>query len=123
MDALAGLDDPGLARLGLADGLGVDAGSLPHAGLGEASGTVEVELPVVLQDPLLAGQGQQALRVGALVHDHPARTRGQQPGGLAVIAQALDALGGDDDLDADVADPLGQVDGRVDTRGEGAELV
>jgi len=49
VDRLAGLDDPGLAGLGLADGLGVDAGSFPHAGLGEPSGTVEVQLPVVLQ--------------------------------------------------------------------------
>jgi hypothetical protein len=29
---------------------------------------------------------------------------------LAVVAEALDGLGGDDHLDADVADPLGQVD-------------
>jgi len=28
-----------------------------------------------------------------------------------VVAQAFDGLGGDHDLDADVADPLGQVDG------------
>jgi hypothetical protein len=40
-----------------------------------------------------------------------------------VVAQALDALGGDHDLDADVADPLGQVDGRVHAGGEGGELV
>jgi hypothetical protein len=42
---------------------------------------------------------------------------------LAVVAQAFDRLGGDDDLDADVADPLGQVDGRVHPGGEGGELV
>jgi hypothetical protein len=41
---------------------------------------------------------------------------------LAVVAQALDALGGDD-LDADVADPLSQVDGRVHPGGQGRELV
>jgi hypothetical protein len=42
---------------------------------------------------------------------------------LAVVAQALDALGGDHDLDADVAHALGQVDRRVDARREGGELV
>jgi hypothetical protein len=35
VDGLAGLDHPGLARLSLADLLGVDAGPLPHAGLGQ----------------------------------------------------------------------------------------
>jgi hypothetical protein len=42
---------------------------------------------------------------------------------LAVVAQALDGLGGDDHLDADVTDPLGQVDGTVHPGGEGGELV
>jgi hypothetical protein len=123
VDGLAGLDHPGLARLGLAHGLGVDAGPLPHAGLGQPPGAVEVQLPVVLQHPHLPGQGQQPLRVGTLVHDHPAGARGQQPGGLVVVTEALDGLGGDDDLDADVADPLGQVDRRVHARGESRELV
>ena len=108
---LAGLDHPCFAGLGLAHGLGVDAGSLAHPGLGEPAGAVVVQLPVVLQHPDLAGQGQQPLGVRALVHDDPAGAGGQQPGGLAVVAQAFDGLGGDDDLDADVADPLGQVDG------------
>jgi hypothetical protein len=40
-----------------------------------------------------------------------------------VVAEAFDRLGGDDDLDADVADPLGQVDGAVHPRGQGGELV
>jgi hypothetical protein len=40
-----------------------------------------------------------------------------------VVAQALDALGGDHDLDADVAHALGQVDGAVHARGQGGELV
>jgi len=57
------------------------------------------------------------------VHDDPASAAGQQPGGLAVVAQALDALGGNDDLNADVAHALGQVDGAVHPGGEGAELV
>jgi hypothetical protein len=38
VDRLAGLDDPGLAGLGLAHGLRVDAGPLPHAGLGQPPG-------------------------------------------------------------------------------------
>ena len=77
----------------------------------------------MLQDPLLAGQGQEPLGVRALVHDDPAGTGGQQSGSLAVVAQALDRLGGDDDLDADVADPLGQVDGAVHARGQSRGLV
>ena len=101
-DGLPGLDDPGLTGLGLADGLGVDAGSFPHADLGEPSGAVEVQLPVVLQHPLLAGQGQQPLRVRALLDHDPAGAAGQQAGRLAMVPQAFHALGGDDDLDADV---------------------
>ena len=69
------------------------------------------------------GQGEQPLGVGTLVDHDPAGTGGQQPGGLPVVAEAFDRLGGDDDLDADVADPLGQVDGAVHTRGQGGELV
>ena len=92
-------------------GLGVDPGPVPHAGLGEPPGAVVVQLPVVLQGADHPGQGQQPLGVGALVDHDPAGTGGQQPGGLAVVAEAFDALGGDHDLDADVADPLGQVDG------------
>jgi hypothetical protein len=42
---------------------------------------------------------------------------------LAVVAEAFDRLGDDDDLDADVADPLGRVDGRVHAGGEDGELV
>ena len=95
----------------------------PHAGLGKPPGAVEVRLPVVLQYPHLPGQGQQPLRVGTLMHDHPASARGEKPGGLAVVAEAFDGLGGDDDLDSNVAHALGQVDGRVHTRGEGAELI
>jgi len=57
------------------------------------------------------------------VDDDPARARREEAGGLTVIAQALDALGGDHDLDADVTDLLGQVYRRVDPRGEGAELI
>jgi hypothetical protein len=59
VDALAGLDDPCFAGLGLADGLGVDPWPLPHASLGEAAGAVEVQLPVVLQHPPLAGPVEQ----------------------------------------------------------------
>jgi hypothetical protein len=77
----------------------------------------------VLQGADHPGQGQQPLRVRALVDHDPAGTGGQQPRGLTVIAQPLDALGGDDNLDADVAHPLGQVDGAVYTRGQSAELV
>jgi hypothetical protein len=77
----------------------------------------------VLQAADHPGQGQQPLGVRALMHDHPAGAGGQQPRGLAVVAQALDRLGGDHDLDADVTDALGQVDRAVHPRGEGAELV
>jgi hypothetical protein len=77
----------------------------------------------VLQDPLLPGQGQQPLRVRALLHHDPAGAAGQQPRRLTVVAQAFHALGRNHDLDADVAQPLGEVDGRVDARGEGGELV
>jgi hypothetical protein len=35
-------------------------------------------------------------------HDNPPGAGGQQPGSLAVVTQALDRLGGDNDLDADV---------------------
>src|SRR4029450_7943794 len=53
----------------------------------------------------------------------PARGGGQEAGGWAVVPEALDGLGGNDDLDADVTDPLGQVDGAFHARGQGAELV
>ena len=85
VDALAGLDHPGLAGLGLADGLGVDAGPVAHAGLGEPAGAVVVQLPVVLQGPDHPGQGQQPLGVRALVDHDPAGTGGERPGGLAVV--------------------------------------
>jgi hypothetical protein len=58
-----------------------------------------------------------------MVDHDPAGAAGEQSGGLAVVAEAFDALGGDDDLDADVADALGQVDRAVDAGGEGGELV
>jgi hypothetical protein len=77
VDGLAGLDDPGLAGLGLAHGLRVDAGPLPHAGLGQPPGAVVVQLPVVLQDRHLPGQSQQPLRVGALLHHDPAGAAAQ----------------------------------------------
>ena len=86
-------------------------GRSPMRALAKPPGAVVVQLPVVLQHPHLAGQGQQPLGVRALVDDDPAGAGGQQPGRLAVVAEALDALGGDHDLDADVADALGQVDG------------
>jgi hypothetical protein len=70
VDGLAGLDDPALTGLGLADLLGVDAGPLPHPGLGQPPGAVQVQLPVMLQHPHLAGQGSY---LG--VWDAPGRTR------------------------------------------------
>jgi hypothetical protein len=42
---------------------------------------------------------------------------------LAVVAEAFDRLGGDHDLDADIAQALDQVDGRVHPGGEGGELI
>jgi hypothetical protein len=113
VDGLAGLDDPRLTRLGLADGFGVDPWPLPHAGLGQPAGAVEVQVPVVLQHPLLPGQREQPLRVGALLHNDPTGACGQHPRRLAMVAQPFNALGGDHHLDADVADTLGQVDRRV----------
>jgi hypothetical protein len=71
----------------------------------------------------IPGQREEPLRIRALLDHDPTGAGGQEPRGLAVIAQPFDALGGDHDLDADVADPLGQVDGAVHARGEGAELV
>jgi hypothetical protein len=120
---MAGLDDPCFAGLGLAHLLRVDPRPLSHAGLGQPARAVEVQLPVVLQHPHLPGQREQPLGVGALLDHDSAGAAGEQPGGLAVVAQALDALGGDDDLDADVAHALGQVDGAVHARGQGRELV
>ena len=74
VDALTGLDNPGLARLGLADSLGVDPRPLPHTRLGQPPGAVVVQLPVVLQSADHPGQGQEALGVGALVDHDPTRT-------------------------------------------------
>ena len=79
VDGLAGLDDPGFAGLGPQRTCSrIDARPVPHPGLGEPPGTVEVQLPVVLKDPLLAGQGQQPLGVRALMHDDPARAGGEE---------------------------------------------
>jgi len=57
------------------------------------------------------------------VHNDPTGACGQQPRRLAMVAQPFDALGGDHDLDADVAHALGQVDRRVHPGGQGRELV
>ena len=61
--------------------------------------------------------------VRALLHDDPTGAAGQQPRRLAVVPEALDRLSSNHNLDADVPQPLDQVDGRVDPRGESTELV
>jgi hypothetical protein len=84
-------------------------GRSPIRALASPRGAVEVQLPVVLQSADLTGQREELLRVGALLHDDPAGTGSEQAGRLAVVAEPLDRLGGDHDLDADVANPLGQL--------------
>jgi hypothetical protein len=122
-DRAAGLDEEGLAGMQLADLVGVDPGPVGHVDPGLAGRSPGVELPGLLGHPDGAGQLDEPARVGGLMQDQPTPDRMQQPPLLALIPKAFRGLGAEDDRDADVAEPFGEVDGLVGAALQRRELI